>query len=213
MRALVVVAHPDDAEYCAAGTIGRWTDEGVEVVYCVITDGAAGGVAAVRREEQRAAAKITGVHDVRFLGYPDGDLEVSGELRHALSAVIRETRPHRVVMHSPEINWSRLPDTHPDHRSAGEATLRAIYPDARNSLLYDDPWTVQEAWLIMSPRPNRFVDVTDVFDRKLAALEEHRSQMDDGVADRLRDWMAEHARQASLPERRLAEAFQVVRTA
>ncbi|GLZ31234.1 GlcNAc-PI de-N-acetylase [Lentzea sp. NBRC 105346] len=213
MRALVVVAHPDDAEFCAAGTIGRWTDGGAEVVYCVITDGAAGGAASVRRAEQRAAAKVTGVGDVRFLGYPDGELEVSGALRQDLSRVIRELRPDRVVMHSPEINWSRLPDAHPDHRSAGETTLRAIYPDARNPLLHNDPWTVPETWLIMSPRPDHFVDITDVFDRKILALEEHRSQVGPGVRELVRGWMAEHARQAGLPDGRLAEAFQVVRTA
>src|SRR5438309_9245769 len=110
-RVLVVTAHPDDVDFAAAGTIATWTDKGIEVVYCIITDGDAGGfdpdvprseIPAIRRAEQQAAAKQVGVDDVRFLGYPDGGLVVSIELRRDISRVIRQVRPQRLVTQSPE---------------------------------------------------------------------------------------------------------------
>ena len=105
-RALVITAHPDDVDFGAGGTIAAWTDAGVDVTYCVITDGDAGGfdptvprseIPGIRRAEQEAAAKVLGVDDVRFLGYPDGRLTVSIELRRDVSRVIRQVRPQRVV--------------------------------------------------------------------------------------------------------------------
>ena len=123
-RALVVVAHPDDVDFGSAGTIATWTDEGIAVTYCIITDGDAGGfdpdvprdqIGGIRQAEQRAAAKEVGVEDVVFLGYPDGRLAVSFELRRDISRVIRQVRPQRLLTQSPERNWLRIGASHPDH--------------------------------------------------------------------------------------------------
>lgn len=227
--ALVAVAHPDDVDFLASGAVARWTSGGMRVVYCVVTDGDAGGsdpdvrraeVPELRRAEQRAAAKAVGVDDVRFLGYTDGAVEVTPGLRRDLSRVLREVRPRRVVMHSPEINWPSLPDFHPDHRAVGEATLRAVYPDARNpfahpELLRDEglePWAVEEIWMVGAPRPDHYVDVTGQFEAKMQGLRAHVSQTAH-VADLEETVRARLARQASEAGRAgLAEAFQVVVT-
>ena len=146
-RVLVVAAHPDDIDFGAAGTVARWTDAGLDVVYCICTDGQAGGfdptlprsqIGAIRRAEQRAAAAQVGVRDVRFLGFVDGELEVTQDLIRALTKVIREVRPERMLIPSPERDWNLLPRSHPDHLAAGEAAIRAIYPAARNPFAFPD---------------------------------------------------------------------------
>ncbi len=229
-RALVVVAHPDDVDFGAAGTIATWTDEGIEVTYCIVTDGDAGGfdpavaredIGGIRQEEQRAAAKQVGVSDVRFLGYPDGQLTASFELRRDVSRVIRQVRPQRVLIQSPEINWERLGASHPDHRAAGEAALCAVYPDARNPFTHLelaaeglDAWIVHELWVMTAGATgaNRFVDVTDVFNRKVAALRQHGSQtshMPD-LEGLLRSWLSMTAVAGGLAGDRLAESFRIV---
>jgi LmbE family N-acetylglucosaminyl deacetylase len=229
-RILVVTAHPDDVDFGVAGSVGTWTHAGVAVAYCIVTDGEAGGsdptvsraeVAALRREEQRAAADKVGVSDVAFLGYPDGRLLPSLELRRDISRVIRQFRPDRVVTQSPERNWERLYASHPDHLAAGEATTCAVYPDARNPFAHPElldeglePHTVPELWIMATERANRVVDATEQFDRKLAALKSHRSQVGEGehLEDILRPWMSGAALSAGLPDGRLAEAFHVVDT-
>ncbi|HUR52123.1 MAG TPA: PIG-L deacetylase family protein [Mycobacteriales bacterium] len=228
-RALVIVAHPDDADFGAAGTVATWAAEGTEVTYCLCTDGDAGGfdpavprsaIAGIRRDEQRAAAKEVGAREVVFLGYPDGQLAATFELRRDLSRVIRQVRPERVLIQSPEISWDRLPASHPDHRAAGEAALAAVYPDARNpfthtTLLQDEgleAWTVHDLWVMGGPTPNHWVDITDAFERKVAALRHHTSQtahMDD-LEELLRGWATNQASAAGLPDGRLAEPFRRV---
>jgi LmbE family N-acetylglucosaminyl deacetylase len=228
-RVLVVTAHPDDVDFGMAGTVATWTDAGVEVAYCIVTDGDAGGfdpevprsdIPGIRRAEQEAAAKVVGVEDVHFLGYPDGRLEVSMDLRRDITRVIRTMRPDRVVTQHPERNWDRIYASHPDHLAAAEATVCAVYPDARNAFAFPDllveghePHVVPELWL-MGGRADRVVDITDVLDRKLAALRCHVSQLTDrpGVEQRIRDWTSAVARAAGLDEGRLAEAFQAVAT-
>jgi LmbE family N-acetylglucosaminyl deacetylase len=231
-RILAVLAHPDDADFGAGGTIARWTDGGIEVTYCLVTDGDAGGfdrsvsrteIPEIRRTEQRNAAKAVGVEDVRFLCYPDGRLELTLDLRRDISRVIRQVRPQRVLTQSPERNWARIHASHPDHLTTGEAALRAIYPDSRNpfafpKLLADEglePWEVAEVWVMAHPSPNHHVDVTDTFDRKIAALRAHVSQtahMDD-LEIWLRDRLGQIAAEAGLPAGHLAEAFAVYSTA
>jgi LmbE family N-acetylglucosaminyl deacetylase len=228
-RALVIAAHPDDVDFGAAGTVATWAAEGTEITYCLCTNGDAGGfdpavpreqIAGIRQEEQRAAAKEVGAGEVVFLGYPDGQLAATFELRRDLSRVIRQVRPQRVLIQSPEISWDRLPASHPDHRAAGEASLAAVYPDARNpfthtSLLQDEgleAWTVHDLWVMGGPTPNHWVDITDVFDKKLAALRRHVSQtahMDD-LEDLLRGWGVHQAEAAGLEPGRLAEPFRRV---
>ena len=231
-RVLTVTAHPDDVDFGTAGTIARWTDAGIEVIYCVVTDGDAGGfdetfpraeIAPSRRAEQLAAAKCVGVRDVRFLGYPDGRLEATIGLRRDLARVIRQVRPDRLVCPSPERNYARMPASHPDHRAAGSAALDAVYPDARNPFAFAElradeglaAWTVREVWVAGSPTPDHFVDITGTFPRKIAALRAHESQTGhmDGLEERIRGWGTRTARLGGLPEGRLAEAFQVLDTA
>jgi LmbE family N-acetylglucosaminyl deacetylase len=228
-RALVVTAHPDDVDFGAGGTVATWTAAGIEVAYCICTSGDAGGfddtprteMAPLREAEQRKAAAELGVKDVVFLGYPDGRLTPSIELRRDISREIRRFRPDRVLTQSPEIWWRRLGASHPDHRATGEATLAAVYPDARNPYAHPellaeglDAWTVREMWLMAPPeeRVDHIVDITDTLDRKVAALRAHVSQtghMDD-LESRLRQWSGYWARHADLGEERYAEGFQVV---
>ena len=228
---LVIVAHPDDVDFGSAGTIARWTDAGIEVRYCIVTDGDAGGsdpsisradMGRLRRREQTAAASQVGVHDLRFLGYQDGQVEATLGLRKDLARVIRQVKPGRVMCPSPDRFYARLGASHPDHRAVGSAALDAVYPDARNPFAFPDlladeklePWTVGEVWLAASPAADHYVDITDTFDRKVAALSEHASQIADPaeLAGRLREWSTRIAAAGGLPEGRLAEAFQVLQT-
>ncbi len=233
-RVLVIVAHPDDAEFWAGGTIGGWTDAGTEVTYCVLTDGDSGGfdpaipradLPQIRRAEQREAAALLGVREVRFLGLTEGGLHAANrELHEDLVRVIRRARPQRVLTWSPEWNWQRFRSCHPDHLATGAAVLAAIYPDAGNRfalphLLRDeglDAWTVREAWLLNSPwrEINHYVDITGTFERKVTAVRAHASQVQDpaSLAERLRQRIAQNTAAAGLPAGRLAEAFQVVVT-
>ncbi len=226
-RVLCVMAHPDDVDYGLAGTVGTWTDAGIHVTYCMVTSGDAGGfdpsvpreeIAGIREREQTAAAKEVGVTDVRFLGYPDGRLEVSLDLRCAISRVIREVRPQRVVCQATERSWDRIYGSHPDHLAAGEATMCAVYPDSRNPFTFADTighleaWTVNEVWVSSGPRANRYVDITGQFDRKNQALLRHESQI--SSAEQLREmltfWNGNNAKAGGLPEGSLAEAFWVM---
>lgn len=230
-RVLVITAHPDDVDFGAAGTIASLVASGIQVTYCVITDGDAGGfepstprgeIPAIRRREQIAAAAIVGVHDVRFLGYSDGELSITPELRRDLTRVIRQVRPQRVITTSPERNWERIGASHRDHLTAGEAALQAIYPDARNQFAHPallaaeglHEWVVSELWMFGGPSPNLFMDVTDQFPMKMAALRAHVSQtghMPD-LDQVVREWMSAAASRGGLGEGRLAEAFHSVRT-
>jgi len=227
-RILVVTAHPDDVDFGAAGSVAVWTDAGVDVAYCIVTDGDAGGsdltmprdeMAKIRREEQLAAAGEVGVTDVTFLGFPDGRLTSGLELRKAITAVIRRFRPDRVIAQSPERNWARIYASHPDHLAAGEAAVCAVYPDARNPFAFPEllaeglePHVVPEMWIMATERADRVVDATAAYPRKLAALRSHRSQVGEGehLDELLRGWMGGTALAAGLPEGSLAEAFHVV---
>ena len=226
---LVIVAHPDDVDFGSAGTIAQWVEAGIAVSYCIVTNGEAGGsdrsvsradMVAIRQAEQTAAAKQLGVYDLQFLGYPDGQVEPSLTLRRDLARVIRLLHPDRVVCPSPERNYARMGVSHPDHRAVGSAALDAVYPDARNPFAFPDllateklePWTVREVWIAASPTPNRYVDITDNFPKKMAALRCHASQISDPdvLEDRLRGMLGRAAVAGGLPEGRLAETFQVL---
>jgi LmbE family N-acetylglucosaminyl deacetylase len=224
-RILVVTAHPDDVDFGNAGSVAQWTDAGIDVAYCICTSGEAGGfdrsvprstMVEIREAEQRAAAKVVGVSDVTFLGYPDGRLESSFDLRRDISREIRRVRPQRVVTPSPERNFERVYASHPDHLAAGEATMAAVYPDARNPFAHPElldegfePWAVGEIYLVIAGVPDVFVDITDTFDRKMEALRCHVSQHPDpdGLDARVRGWNAANAALGGLPEGRLAESY------
>ena len=230
-RILVVVAHPDDVDFGAAGSVARWTDAGIEVAYCIATDGEAGGrhtgiapseLAELRRVEQTAAAKVVGVTDLAFLGYPDGRLVSSLELRRDITRVIRRVRPQRVLCQSPDRNYERIFASHPDHLACGDSTLAAVYPDARNPFAHPellvegyDAWAVHEVYVMTPTDPNVFVDITDTVDRKIEALLSHVSQMPDpaGTEERIRAWSMMTAERAGLPVGHLAEGYRRVDTA
>jgi LmbE family N-acetylglucosaminyl deacetylase len=230
-RVLIVVAHPDDVDFGSAGTIAGWTAAGVQVAYCIATYGDAGGFDATPRDqmpilretEQRAAAAEIGVSDVTFLGYPDGQLYVTHALRRDIARQIRRVRPQLVLTSTPQRNFQRIAPSHPDHLAIGEATLCAVYPDARNPFAHPalleeeglEAWTVPEVWLTGGAEADHWVDITDTFDRKLAALRAHASQtahLGDGLEKMLREWNGANAAAAGLPLGRLAEAYQVVPT-
>ncbi|MCZ3388197.1 MAG: PIG-L family deacetylase [Actinomycetia bacterium] len=231
-RVLVVTAHPDDVDFGASGTLAQWTAQGIAVTLCVVTDGDAGGsdpnvprsdIPDIRRAEQRAAAALWGASDVVYLGYRDGELTVSHDLRRDISRVIRQVRPRRMLIQSPERHWERIQASHPDHLAAGEAAMQAIYPDARNpfahvSLLGDEEleaWTVEEVWVMAGPQAGHAVDITDTFATKIAALKAHESQtahMED-LEKLMRGWGTMMAKSFGLADGRLAEAFQIVNTA
>lgn len=224
----MVAAHPDDVDFGAAGSVAGWVAEGRHVAYCICTSGEAGeappdvargDVPALREGEQRAAAAVVGVTDVTFLHHPDGRLQPSLDLRRDISRVIRRVKPDRVVSQSPERVWERVYASHPDHLAAGEATIAAVYPDARNAhahveLLAEglEPWTVGELY-VMGPgsigAEPVYVDITAALDKKVAALQAHASQTS-GMTDletRMRGWGAMVAEAGGLPAGRLAEAF------
>jgi LmbE family N-acetylglucosaminyl deacetylase len=224
-RALVVTAHPDDVDFGAAGTIARLVADGVTVTYCIVTDGDAGGfdenvprieIPRIRRDEQRAAAEKVGVRDVQFLGYGDGRLEVTLELRKDIARVIRAVQPDLVITQSAERNWQRVYTSHPDHIAVGEATMCAVYPDARNPFAFPElladghqAWACPEVWVMGHPSIDLFVDVTDTFDVKVEAIMAHESQMPDpeAVRQRVREWLQRNAEMAGLGDGRLAEGF------
>jgi LmbE family N-acetylglucosaminyl deacetylase len=229
-RALVVAAHPDDVEFGAAGTVAKFTQSGIEVAYCIVTDGEAGSdhvtmtraeLASLRREEQRAAAAEVGVREVTFLGYPDGRVEAGLALRRDVTRVVRTFRPQLVLAPSPERWWDRIYASHPDHLATGEAATCAVYPDARNPLAHPElleegfePHTVDELWLMASPESNVAVEISETFERKIAALLNHRSQIKDpdAVATSVRAGAEAAAERAAMPKGALAEVFRRVAT-
>ena len=231
MKILVVTAHPDDVDFGAGGTIARWISEGHEIVYCLVTDGQAGGsdnsisrddMARIRRREQTAAANVLGVNTLHFLGFPDGAVVANLDLRREISAVIRLERPDRVLTQSAERRYDRIYASHPDHLATGEAALCAVYPDARNEFAFPElltergltPHTVPETWIMAGPNPKEFIDTTDFIDKKIEALLCHESQLPDpaGLPQRMRDWGQQIAKSGGLPDGHCAEAFLVVDT-
>ena len=227
-RLLVVMAHPDDVDFGSAGTMATLTAAGVHVTYCLVTDGDAGGsdrtitrteMASMRRKEQTAAAAVVGVHDLVFLGHPDGRVVADLALRRDISRVIRQVRPTVVLCQSPERNLDRIFATHPDHLAAGEAAMCAVYPDSRNPFAFPElleeglePWEVREIWLSGHAAFNEGVDVTDHADRKFEALRCHATQLADPAAMevRVRQWMGATAERLGFAEGRLAEGYRVV---
>jgi LmbE family N-acetylglucosaminyl deacetylase len=175
-----------------------------------------------RREEQSAAAAVVGVHDLHFLGYPDGRVEATLDLRRDISRVIRQVRPDRVLMQSPDRNWDRIYASHPDHLAVGDATIAAVYPDARNRWAHPEleaegyePWSVPQVWMgAGGPDLTHYIDITDAVERKIEALLSHKSQLPDPVAtgEMVRNWTRMNATSAGLPEGRFAEAVRVVVT-
>jgi LmbE family N-acetylglucosaminyl deacetylase len=222
-RALVIFSHPDDAEFGAAPSIAALSARGVRVDYVVTTDGGKGtddaGVApdelaATRIAEQRAAADVLGVTDIVHLGYPDGYLTPSLELRRDISREIRRYRPDLVIAQNPQRRLDGNPYiSHPDHLATGEATLSAVYPAARDRHNFPElvdegfePWKVRQVLVTGVEQPNLWIDVSGTLDTGLAALRCHASQVSDwaAVEARLRERAATAGQEVGLP---IAQAF------
>src|SRR5918992_2873204 len=222
-RALIVISHPDDAEFGAAPTIASLAAAGVRVDYVVTTDGGKGTedpavtpamLAETRRAEQRAAADVLGVHEIVHLGYPDGYLQPTLDLRRDIVRQIRRFRPDLVITQNPQRRLDHNPFIgHPDHLATGEATLSAVYPAARDRLnfaeLIDEglePWKVRQVLISGVEEPNLWIDVADTIDIGLRALRCHASQV--GHRDDLEDQIRERARLVGEPQGiGLAQAF------
>ena len=202
-RVLAVGAHADDIDFSASGSIARWAAQGCDVHYLVVTDGSSGSadpavstkeLIRLRETEQRQAAKLLGATDVRFLGYPDGMLVNSVELRRDIVRVIRQLQPDTVIVFDPTLVYSSEIGfiNHPDHRAVGQATLDAVFPLARDHLsfpdLYDkeklEPHKVEHVLLVNLEKANYYVDITDYFETKLKGLFAHTSQVSDTTAIR-----------------------------
>ena len=230
-RVLVINAHPDDSDFGASGTIAQWVKKGIEVAYVFCTNGDQGGeesgftkeeMPAIRQREQRAAGAAIGVTDITFLNYVDGHLVPTIELRKDIVRQIRISKPDRIVCQSPERNWDRIGASHPDHLAAGEATIQAVYPDSRNPFAFTDlleneglqPWRVKEIWVSGFAQPDHWVDITDTFDLKMAALHAHASQTahNKELENMVREWGQRNAGMGGLPDGRIAEAFKIVHT-
>ncbi|MFG3303375.1 PIG-L deacetylase family protein [Micromonospora chersina] len=196
-RALAVVAHPDDLEFGAAAAVARWTGQGKQVVYCLLTSGEAGidGMPpersrVLREEEQRASAAVVGVDTVEFLGLPDGLLEYGVALRREIAAVVRRHRPDIVLTNNFRDTWDgAYALNQADHIACGRATLDAVR-DAGNRWIFPEqltdgvrPWSrVREVWAAGSPEARHGVDVTDCFDRGVASLRAHGAYLS-GLGD------------------------------
>lgn len=192
---LVIVAHPDDIEAHCAGTVARLIERGESVSYVLVTSGnrgthspdvTAGEIAARREQEQLAAARIVGVERVRFLRYDDSDLLFhTPRLREELTAVIREERPRVIVTHDPYPGNGSLDSCsiYPDHTTLGLMTFQSAYLCSPGPLFYPEqlrngltPHRVEMLYLIMSDRPDTFVDIEPVWERRMEALRQHTSQ-------------------------------------
>lgn len=206
--AMVVVAHPDDAEFMVAGTIAKWAKAGCVVTYVIITKGDKGSddptmtserLAVIREAEQREAGAVLGVTNYEFMGYPDGYLQSTLELRRDVARLIRRHRPHVLLTFDPTNRFfSDNYVNHPDHRVAGDVALDATFPTARDRLTFPEllvdgyePWKVRQVWLSGAEKPNVWVDISDTIALKKEALLKHPSQLDADVVDFAEGWAKE----------------------
>jgi LmbE family N-acetylglucosaminyl deacetylase len=222
--ALVLFAHPDDAEFFCGGTVARWVREGTEVHYVCITDGSAGSnepgttreaMRPVREREMRAAAEILGVASVTFLGELDGFLEVTPETRRKVTREVRRIRPHVIVAPDPSRLWyGNGYINHSDHKAAGHLALCAVMPDAPTRVMFQEleaeglqPFEVPNLYLSMD-EPDTFVDIGDTLGLKLKALSAHESQLGPEVEERVVERAREVGAQAGYE---FAEGFKAFR--
>jgi LmbE family N-acetylglucosaminyl deacetylase len=224
-RVLAIFAHPDDPDFIAGGTLVRWADEGKQIALCIVTDGGAGSnlpdadlaaLVQTRQAEQRAASAVQGLEDLYFLGYKDGTLQPTIELRRELTRLIRQLKPDIVMLMDPTaVYYGDNYINHPDHRAAGEAALYAVFPSAQTRPIFPEllaegfePHTVRELYIAGSMTPNMYVDISTTLERKIAALLHHQTQVGADIATEMRSWAAESGKAVGMAA---AETFRVMR--
>jgi LmbE family N-acetylglucosaminyl deacetylase len=191
---MVVAAHPDDPEFLAGGTVARLAKEGREITYVIVTNGNKGSgnrgmtseqLRPIREEEQRRAARVLGVERVEFLGYEDGEVEDTRDLRRDVTREIRRWRPDLIITLNPQRTYNNFPGWHRDHRTTARVVLDCVYPLARDHLSFpellpeDEPHEVHEVYLIQWEQPRLVVDITETMESKLEAIRCHASQVGD----------------------------------
>lgn len=221
---LGVAAHPDDLDFGASGTMASFANNGADVHYLILTDGGKGTndrhitseqLTKIRQKEQQNALLAIGGKSVSFLAYPDGYLEVTMELKKDIVSVIRKLRPDVVITMDPSMLYSTSRGfiNHPDHRAAGQATLDAVFPLARDLLAYPElalkglmPHKTSTVLLTNFDNHNYIVDITKTFHQKIAALKAHTSQTKNRTD--LEKWLRQVAKNIGQPAGyELAEAF------
>jgi LmbE family N-acetylglucosaminyl deacetylase len=223
-RVLVITAHPDDSEFGAGGTVARLVREGLQVSYCIVTNGNKGSgdrsmtperLTRVREEEQRNAARVLGVDTVDFLGFPDCEVEDTRDSRLAVTAAIRRHRPDRLIIQNPH-RTKNLGASHRDHRTVAGIALDCVYPLARDHMAFPEllaqglePHKVREVYLMWWENPELVVDISETMDVKIKALACHASQFRDfaAVEKRVRERGAELGRPKGYA---YAETFDVI---
>ncbi len=228
-RVLSIHAHPDDQEFTVGGTLAKWARAGSHVVTVCITSGGAGSnehtppdmtreaLVPMREEEQRQACHVLGIPDVVFLGFEDGMLQATLDLRRELTRVIRRFRPDAVVCGDPTVRYyGSMYMNHPDHRAASDAALDAVFPSAETRLIFPEllaeglePHKVRAVFIHGSDSPDTFIDISESLSAKLAALKEHRTQM--GTWDPT-DMITGWAKMQGAPRKlEAAESFRLMR--
>jgi LmbE family N-acetylglucosaminyl deacetylase len=220
---LGIAAHPDDLDVGAGGTMAHFASQGAEIHYLILTDGGKGSddpsmtspqLVELRHAEQQTALEIVGGKTITFLDYPDGELEVTMELKKQIVKVIRSVKPDVVITMDPTVVYAaqRGIINHPDHRAAGQATLDAVFPLARDHLTFPDlyadgyePHKTATILLVNFNESNFAVDITDAFETKFQALKAHVSQFGDLEGSSwLRDMAQAQGKEAGYE---LAESF------
>jgi LmbE family N-acetylglucosaminyl deacetylase len=223
VRLLVIAAHPDDIEFVVAGTVAKWVRGGTQARYVLVTSGDAGThkpgitrqeLAHQREAEQRAAARVVGVDEVVFLGYPDGMVQPTLDLRRDLVREIRRFRPDTAICFDPTRLYSGGSYiNHPDHRAAGQAAIDAISPTAAMPLSFPEmreeglePHRVRRIMIASASAPDTWIDISETIETKFQALRQHVSQLNEprDYDELLRHWAAEAGTPVGLP---YAEAF------
>jgi LmbE family N-acetylglucosaminyl deacetylase len=224
--AMAVFAHPDDIEFSCAATLALWAKQGARISLVLLTSGDVGiarsdisrtQAAAIREAEASAAAKIIGAQEIIFLREPDGMLEATMQLRKRVVREIRRFRPEVLFAGDPQQLWSG--DNyinHPDHRAAAEAAIYAVFPSAVTRPIFPEllaegyePHQVKEVYISGdAANSNLFVDISTTIERKIEALRQHKSQLDPGDGQWVREWAAEIGKKAEL---QYAEDFRVMK--
>ena len=226
LRIMGIFAHPDDAEFNVAGSAALWADQGAQIAYVIVTNGGAGSndpqqdleeLVRLRHAEQTAACKVLGVQEVIFLDYPDGVLEPTLDVRRALTRVIRQFKPDRVVCSDPShLFFGDGYINHPDHRAAAEAAIYAVFPSAPTRPIFPEllaeglePHQVKEVYMTSDQaHVNVTIDISSTIERKIEALRCHKSQVDPGDGQWIRHWASETGKAAGIE---YAEAFRVMK--